>query len=58
MCIILTFYFTAPTRSPSCADMHLFIGSRLSWEWNIATGSHVYEIVAFMGSAYINCGNM
>ena len=35
-------------------DMHLFMGSRLPWEWNIATGGHVYEIVVIMGSKHIN----
>ena len=35
-------------------DMHLFMGSRLPWEWNIATWGHVYELAVFMGSTHIN----
>ena len=37
-----TSYFTTPTHSSTCPDMHLFMGSTLPWEWNIATGGQVY----------------
>ena len=34
--------FTTTSNSSSCPDMHLFMGFRLPWEWNIALMSYFY----------------